>query len=169
MSDAPDARPAVINIEDVPEAGHAPGGDFQASWRSLTNALAMEKLGARLNTVPPGKTAWPFHRHFANEELVIVVSGAGALRLGAETKPVRAGDCMAFPAGGLAHQLRNTGDEPLVYWSVSTQITPDVCEYPDSAKFGVIAGGAAPGKAGARQLAAWVPLDAKVDYWADET
>lgn len=158
----------VTNLADVDEAGHAPGGDYEASWRSLTNALPMEKLGARLVRVPPGKRAWPLHRHYANEELVIVVSGRGELRLDDDRRPLRPGDCAAFPAEGPAHQIRNTGSEDLLYWCVSTQITPDVFDYPDSGKFGVVAGGAPPGKLGERAHSRWHRTEDVVDYWDDE-
>ena len=36
-----------------------------------------------------------------------------------------------------AHQIINTGSTPLRYYGISTMSLADVCEYPDSGKFGV--------------------------------
>jgi uncharacterized cupin superfamily protein len=44
------------------------------------------------------------------------------------------------PAGATAHQLVNTGTEPLRYLGISTTVGTDVVEYPDSGKFAVAAG-----------------------------
>ncbi len=162
------AKPAIANLNDIPEETHAGQGRFAVRWRSLTNALDTDKLGARLNTVAPGQVAWPYHRHFANEELVMVVSGAGVLRYDDADYPLKAGDCTVFKANGPAHQIRNDGAEDLVYWCISTQITPDVFEYPDANKIGLIAGGAPPGKKGERAVAKWWRADDNVGYWEGE-
>jgi len=38
-----------------------------------------------------------------------------------------------------AHQIINTGDVELKYLAVSTKLSPEIAEYPDSGKFGVLA------------------------------
>lgn len=164
MSEAP----AIANVNDLPEESHNGPDGFKVRWKSLTNPLQMDQIGARLNTVPPGKAAWPYHRHFANEELVIIVSGAGTLRYDDEKYPLKAGDAVVFKANGPAHQVINTGDGDLVYWCISTQTSPDVFEYPDSGKIGVIAGGPAPGRKGDRAVINWWRRAEDVDYWDGE-
>ncbi len=58
------------------------------------------------------------------------------MRVGKDKAAVRAGDYVAFPAGpDSAHQLTNTGREPLQYLSLSNQNTTDIVGYPDSNKF----------------------------------
>ena len=56
--------------------------------------------------VPPGKSAWPFHAHVVNEEMIIVIAGEGILRLSDGEQPLRAGDVVALPPGGMeaAHE-----------------------------------------------------------------
>ena len=51
------------------------------------------------------------------------------------------GDIIACPPGGpeTAHQILNTGNEELRYLAVSTKPSPEICDYPDSGKFGVLA------------------------------
>lgn len=129
----------IRNIWDAESAQHAHGEHFEARTVPLAERLGAKAIGANATRVPPGKAAWPFHHHFANEEHFFIVRGTGALRLGATTHPVKPGDYIVTPAGGpeLAHQLINTGAEELVYLALSTKLSPEVVGYPDSGKTGV--------------------------------
>lgn len=128
-------RPAVF----------APKGEAAAAFEVKTarigELLGAKKLGYNVSSVPPGKAAYPFHSHRINEEMFFVLSGVGVVRIGTETYPIREGDVIACPAGGpeTAHQIRNSGDSDLRYLAVSTQESPEICDYPDSGKFGVYA------------------------------
>ncbi|HXH71201.1 MAG TPA: hypothetical protein VNI58_00080 [Mariprofundaceae bacterium] len=48
---------------------------------------------------------------------------------------------MACPPGDArtAHQIINTGNTELKYLAVSTKMSPEIAEYPDSGKFGILA------------------------------
>lgn len=104
-----------------------------------------KQLGCTLYEVAPGKRAFPYHYHLANEEALYILHGAGTLRLCGAEHPVSAGDYVSLPTGEAgAHQLINTGTEPLRYLCVSTKLDPDIAVYPDSGKLGTlsaIAGG----------------------------
>ena len=139
----------IVNVDDVefhprPE-GYAPKGDaaqtFDVRTAHLSRLLGAEKLGYNISSVPPGKAAYPYHSHRVNEEMFFLLSGTGELRIGDKTYPVREGDVIACPTGGpdTAHQLRNVGDTDLRYLAVSTMLSPEICDYPDSDKFGVYA------------------------------
>ncbi len=80
---------------------------------------------------------------------VPALQGSGEIRLGDETYALRTGDVIACPSGGAetAHQIAKTGQEELRYLAVSTQRAPEIWEYRDSDKFGVIAEYATPGAA----------------------
>lgn len=94
------------------------------------------KLGASIDTVPPGQRSCPYHFHYAQEEMFVVLEGSGTLRVADEMLPLRAGDVIFIPPGPeYPHQLINTSDAPLKYLSISTRETPEVCEYPDSGKY----------------------------------
>jgi len=61
---------------------------------------------------------------------------------GPETYPVTKGDVIACPPGGpeTAHQLINTSEtEEMKYLAVGTSMSPEIAEYPDSDKIGVLA------------------------------
>jgi uncharacterized cupin superfamily protein len=71
--------------------------------------------------------------------MFIVLEGEGTYRFGKDSYPIRAGDVLGAPAGGqeTAHQIINTGTSVLRYYAISTMAATEVCEYPDSGKFGV--------------------------------
>lgn len=102
----------------------------------LGDRLGLSLIGCNLTVVPPGKAAYPFHSHLANDELFVILEGSGELRLGPQRHPVRAGDVVGCPKGDAAsaHQIVNTGATDLRYLSLSSTISPEICEYPDSGK-----------------------------------
>ena len=138
---------------------------FDASRAALGKALGLSKLGVNVTAVKPGKAAYPFHSHRANDELFLILAGGGELRLGGQRLAVKEGDLIGCPAGdaSTAHQLVNTGEAELRYLAVSTLIDPEVCEYPDSGKIGAYCGGG--GDKGLMHLSR--SADA-TDYWAGE-
>jgi uncharacterized cupin superfamily protein len=131
----------VIHPADLPWERDSAGAYFAHRRRRLSHAAGGDALGCTMVEVDPGKTAMPFHYHCGNEEALYVLHGSGTLRLGEERVAVEAGDYVAFVAGpDHAHQLTNTGTEPLRYLMLSTRHRPDVVVYPDSDKVGVLRG-----------------------------
>jgi uncharacterized cupin superfamily protein len=138
----------IVNIDEVelqprpPE--RAPKGAaaerFDARVGMIAPKLGAQKLGYNLTAVPPGKRAYPFHNHRINEEMFYVIEGTGEVRIGDALYPLRPGDIIACPPGGkeTAHQIVNTGKSELKYLSISTKLTPEICDYPDSGKFAVL-------------------------------
>ena len=139
----------IINIADIElqprPASFAATGEtaerFDARMGMIAPLLGAQQLGYNLTAVPPGKRAFPFHNHRVNEELFFILEGEGEVRIGEALYPIRAGDLIACPAGGqeTAHQLINTGNQELKYLAISTNRSPELAEYPDSGKFGVLA------------------------------
>lgn len=103
--------------------------------------IGAQKLGYNLTAVPPGKRAFPFHNHRVNEEMFFILEGSGEVRIGEKVYPIKVGDVIACPPGGKerAHQIINTGSAELKYLAVSTNLSPEIAEYPDSGKFQVLA------------------------------
>lgn len=135
---------AELTLDPRPPA-FAPSGPaaerYDARVGFIGPRVGAQKLGYNVTAVPPGKSAFPFHNHHANEEMVFVLQGVGEIRIGAITYPICAGDVIALPAGGkeTAHKITNSSSEELRYLAVSTKISPELGEYPDSGKFGVLA------------------------------
>jgi uncharacterized cupin superfamily protein len=130
----------VVNVADVPLADRGNGKQFAVKWGRAGPLLGLQGLGCAVHVVPPGKKAFPFHRHHVMDELFFIVSGAGEYRFGDERSPLRAGDLVSAPAGGKAHQIINTGTEELRYLGISTMAGVDIVDYPDSKKIAVAAG-----------------------------
>jgi uncharacterized cupin superfamily protein len=135
MTDRP-----VVHIDEVPLLDRGNGKQFAVKWGRVGPLLGLNGLGCAVHVVPPGKKAFPFHRHHVMDELFFIVSGSGDYRFGEETFPVRAGDLVAAPAGAKAHQLINTGSGDLRYLGISTMGGVDLVDYPDSKKIAVAAG-----------------------------
>jgi uncharacterized cupin superfamily protein len=93
------------------------------------------RLGTTLYELPPGERQPVYHFHHGSEELIIVLRGAPTLRTPAGERELRAGDVVHFPTGPEgAHQVINRSDEPARYVIASTNVSPEVVEYPDSGK-----------------------------------
>jgi uncharacterized cupin superfamily protein len=130
----------IVNIAQLTLQDGGNGKGFQSKLGRAGPLLGLKKLGCSLTVVPPGKRAWPFHRHHVMDELFYIVSGSGEVRLDDRTQAVRAGDLIASPAGAEAHQIVNTGASELRYLAISDIATVDIIEYPDSGKVGMAAG-----------------------------
>jgi uncharacterized cupin superfamily protein len=108
---------------------------YTSTFASLTEGTAATQMGCSVDVVPPGQQSCPYHLHHAQEEMFVILQGQGHLRVAGELLPVKAGDVITIPPGPLyPHHLLNTSDAELKYLSISTQIKPEICEYPDSAK-----------------------------------
>ena len=167
------SRRPVINMAEARLEAFGPpaeAGDgvakFGAMIARLGPAVGAEKLGCTLVVLEPGKRAWPYHLHHRNEEMYVILSGTGTLRLGDGEHALCAGDVATCPPGpGTAHQVINTGDEELRYLVISTMEGPEIAEYPDSGKVGALAG--TPGQR-PYHLFHLTTRDAAKDYWDGE-
>jgi uncharacterized cupin superfamily protein len=108
------------------------------TWRRsrIGRQAGSEKLGASLFEVPPGASSFPLHVHYANEEMLIVLSGRPTLRtLDGDPRELAPGDVIACPVGPRgAHRIDNRSDEPIRFMVVSTMNAPEVNDYPESNK-----------------------------------
>jgi mannose-6-phosphate isomerase-like protein (cupin superfamily) len=96
-----------LNLDEVEDA--APGNGFGERWeaRVAREDLGAERTGLTHFRLRPGRRS-PFnHRHREAEEVYVVLSGAGVVKLGEELRPVRPLDAIrigptvprAFEAG----------------------------------------------------------------------
>ena len=141
---------------------------FRYRRAKLGAQAGAERLGASLFEIPPGEATFPYHAHYGNEEMLIVISGRPSLRTEEGWRELAPGDVVAFPPGpDSAHQIQNRGDEPARVLMVSEMNAPEVSLYPDSGK--VLAGTRPPGGAETDgDIFATFRLDQASDYWDDE-
>ena len=163
-------RNAIIHEDEIDWMELTQGERIGFKRKLLGQATGAEKLGCSLFEVAPGKRAWPFHYHFANEEALYILEGSGTLRIGSEEVAVRAGHFITFRSGAEnAHQLINTASVPLRYLCFSTMIGPEVCGYPDSGKLGIIAGRAPGGSGRVSAMRKCFKEASEVDYYDGES
>ena len=161
------ARPKNIVVStEVPVEDERRGEKFWIQRRRLGAAAGAEKLGCSLFELPPGKSAFPKHKHLANEEAVYVLEGEGVLCQDDSEHPIREGDYISFRADAEAHQIVNRSGAPLRFLALSTMISPEVVIYPDSQKLGVR--WRPPETSGRRPVIANYRLSSGVDYWEGE-
>ena len=110
-------------------------------WRraKLAQQAGARELGASLFEVPAGAATFPLHAHFANEELLIVLSGRPTLTgRDGDSRELEPGEVVAFPAGRAgAHRLDNETGEPLRILIVSTMKAPEINEMLEDESFWV--------------------------------
>lgn len=135
-----DSATRIVNIGDVTLTEIGDGGKFQLRRARLGPMIGSTGLGCTLTVLPPGKRAYPFHRHHVMHEMFFILSGTGEYRLDARTLPLKAGDLIAAPAGAEAHQIINNSDAELRYLAFSTVGEVDIVEYPDTGKVAFAAG-----------------------------
>jgi uncharacterized cupin superfamily protein len=142
------------------------GHGFFRRYARIAADLNAERLGATLMEMPAGTTPVPYHLHYGNEEMLIVVAGTPSVRTPAGWRELAPGDVVSFRAGPEgAHQVSNFSDEAARVLMISTRSDPDVLQYPDSGKTAAKAGPTGPNDPGL-----WEShfSDAAVDYWEGE-
>jgi uncharacterized cupin superfamily protein len=172
----------VFNIADLTEfrlVGHngqaigvtRPDQSYEARLGPISPKIGAQKLGYNLTVVPPGKRAFPRHSHRVNEEMFFIIEGEGELRVGDARYPLKHGDVVACPPGGpeTAHQIVNTSPtDELKYLAISTRISPEVVDYPDSNKTGVYAEFPPSPDGKPQGMRFLTRAGASLDYWEGE-
>ena len=140
------------------------------SWKRarLGRQAGGERLGASLYELPPGQATFPYHAHFANEEMLVVVEGRPSLRTGEGWRELSPGEVVSFKVGRSgAHQVVNRSDERARVLIVSEMNAPELSVYPDSNK--ILAGTRPPGgEEGDDDIFDAFDLADAADYWEGE-
>jgi len=151
-----------INDPDYDELREQDG--FLARRARISRQAGGERLGLSLWELPAGQAAYPYHYHYTEEELLLVLEGRPSLRTPAGWRMLAEGEIVSFPRGETgAHQLLNKTGATVRFLSFSTSGEPDVVVYPDSGKLGVFERLAAGGG-----LGALFRLADEVDYYDGE-
>jgi uncharacterized cupin superfamily protein len=118
------------------EEGERPEG-FKSKRARVGYELGTELIGCSFWEVPPGQAAYPYHYHYADEELLIVIEGEPSLRTPEGTRALERGEAIRFPLGEEgAHQVFNATEETVTLLAISSHGRPDIIAYPDGDKIG---------------------------------
>lgn len=122
----------IANIDNIPrEYMYDP--DFQSKMKTILvgDAIGCEKIYVNIDYVKPGGESVKYHSHSKQEEIFLVMSGKGILRMDGEEIFIRTGDVISKPAGkDIAHQFINNSSEILQILDVGTREKDDVATYP---------------------------------------
>ncbi len=99
----------VVNIDEAP-VGRIAGRETRDLINSKT--VGSKGISLRITDVLPGQTCNPGHIHTECEEVILILSGQGEIKIGDKVFPMRPGDAIYLPTG-LGHLIRNPGKETM--------------------------------------------------------
>lgn len=102
--------------------------------KSLGDLTGLTGIGVHLIEVEPGCETTEHHVHYHEDECVYVLEGEATAYIGDEAFSVGRGDFIGYRKGGLAHSIRNSGDQLLRCLVIGERLTHDVGDYPRQAK-----------------------------------
>lgn len=118
MSDQPRPTRSLLTAAEIRDGefvfSHPWNPSSLVHFAHLSGLSGLKRTGVSLVRIPPGKESFCYHMHHREEEWVYLLSGHATAEIGDEAYAVGPGDFLAFPAGGEAHLLRNTGEDELV-------------------------------------------------------
>jgi uncharacterized cupin superfamily protein len=137
MTNAQRLRARLIrNFDSIEKTLEKREPHYETLCARVARGSAATKIGLSVDIVAPGKRACPYHFHYAQEEVFVILEGRGSLRVADEWLPLLPGDVVFIPPGpDYPHQIVNDSDAPLKYLSISTKDSPEIIEYPDSGKY----------------------------------
>ena len=146
---SPFEREGELGPPDTPEPGDRPGSivnvdeaametrdreRFRAAFRRLAQPAGAKRTALNHVVLDPGQQSFPLHCHSSEEEVFVVLDGAGTLLLGEAEHPVGRHDVVARPPGtGVAHAFK-AGDESLTLLAYGAKEPNDISYYPRSNK-----------------------------------
>jgi uncharacterized cupin superfamily protein len=127
-------RPAsIVNVDELPGDTYDEPG-YAGVGRNLGRAAGSAATGISHVVLEPDALSSPLHCHSAEEEIFVVLDGAGTLLLGGKEHPLRPGHVVGRPPGTrVAHALR-AGEPGLTYLAYGTREPNDIAYYPRSGK-----------------------------------
>jgi uncharacterized cupin superfamily protein len=98
--------------------------------RQLGDVFGLTNFGVNLTRLDPGGESALLHRHTRQDEFVFILEGEATLVTEDAVMVLAPGMCAGFPAKGIAHQLVNRTDKPVVYLEIGDRTPADEADYP---------------------------------------
>lgn len=99
-------------------------------------------LGGSIWEFQPGQPEYVFHFHHGSDEMLVVLRGEPTLRMSNGERRLREGDVVPLPRGREGGRaISNPTDSVVRVLMFSSNADPDVAEYPETGKIGVITDG----------------------------
>ena len=134
MTDRPELIRAADSAAKAGRHAHPWNPRSEMIGVQLGRLAGLERTGISLARIPPGKESFVYHSHEREEEWLYILSGAGTAEIDGGDHEIGPGDFMGFPTPSVAHHLRNTGSEDLVYLMGGEHRDADVATFPKLGK-----------------------------------
>ncbi len=115
MKDRPELLRAADSAARMAVHSHPWNPNSRMTGVQLARLTGLSRTGVSLARIEPGRESFVYHAHEREEEWIYILSGTGTAEIDNAEYAVGPGDFMGFPAPSVAHHLRNTGTEDLVY------------------------------------------------------
>jgi uncharacterized cupin superfamily protein len=133
-------KPSLNIVRAADIAAHAQ--EFSHPWNpaslmrgtQLARSVGLKRTGVNFIRVPAGRESFVYHSHRYEEEWLYILAGSGIALIDGQEFAIAAGDFIGFPAPSVAHLLRNTGGEDLVYLSGGENREFEVADFPTIGK-----------------------------------
>jgi uncharacterized cupin superfamily protein len=129
-------KPSLNLVRAADIAAHAQ--EFSHPWNpaslmrgtQLGRSVGLKRTGVNFMRVPPGRESYVYHSHRYEEEWMYVIAGGGVALIDGQEFAIAAGDFLGFPTPSVAHLLRNTGAQDLVYLAGGENREFEIAEFP---------------------------------------
>ena len=134
MTDRPELIRAADLAAKTERHSHPWNPKSEMTGVQLGRLAGLERTGISLARIAPGKESFVYHSHQREEEWLYILSGTGTAEIDDGDYPVGPGDFMGFPTPSVAHHLRNTGKEDLVYLMGGERRDTEIADFPKLGK-----------------------------------
>ena len=134
MNDRPELLRAADIAAKMGSHSHPWNPNSEMSGVQLGRLAGLARTGVNLARIPPGKESFVYHSHEREEEWLYILSGSGTAEIDGADHEVGPGDFMGFATPSVAHHLRNTGDEDLVYLMGGENRDCEIADFPKLGK-----------------------------------
>ncbi|MGH1377072.1 MAG: cupin domain-containing protein [Alphaproteobacteria bacterium] len=102
--------------------------------KSLGDLVGITGFGFHIVELKPGMESSQMHMHHFEDECLYILEGEAEAKLGEKVISLKAGDFIGYPAGGEAHNIKNSGKSILRCIVVGQRLDHDVIDYPQIGK-----------------------------------
>jgi uncharacterized cupin superfamily protein len=130
MQDRPELLRAADSAAKMSKHSHPWNPNSEMVGVQLGRNAGLKRTGVNLARIAPGKESFVYHSHAREEEWLYILSGTATAEIDGADYEVGPGDFMGFPTPSVAHHLRNTGEEDLVYLMGGESRDCEIADFP---------------------------------------
>lgn len=130
MDDRPELVRADAGAARMTTHSHPWNPNSELTGVQLGRLTGLSRTGVSLVRIAPGKESFVYHAHAREEEWIYILAGTGTAEIDGGEYQVGPGDFMGFPTPSVAHHLRNTGSEELVYLMGGESRDAEIATFP---------------------------------------